>query len=137
VPWRLHRPVRTSNPSNPLKTKRRWVPKATGLAFRSTRKAIRSARCLSFRIVDGASHTPTRPGRPPLDDDGACVDVHPRLPSRQCDETNQRAQREWVTVSEISRRDLRHRRSEVQTASIDNIQALIVNMKRVFKGCPG
>ena len=47
------------------------------------------------------------PGHPPLDDDDASVPVHVKMPSKQYDETYERAQRARVTVPEQIRRDMR------------------------------
>ena len=49
----------------------------------------------------------THPGRPPLDEDDPSVDVHLRLPSKQYDDTYDRAQKERVTVPELIRKDMR------------------------------
>jgi len=50
---------------------------------------------------------PSRPpGRPPLDDDDASVDVHVRMPSKQYDQAFDRARRERVSVPELLRRAL-------------------------------
>lgn len=50
---------------------------------------------------------PKRPGRPALDADDPCVDVHLRMPSKEYDVTFERAQRDRVTVPERIRRDVR------------------------------
>jgi hypothetical protein len=47
------------------------------------------------------------PGHPPLDDDDASVPVHVKMPSKQYDETYDRAQRARVSVPEQIRRDMR------------------------------
>jgi hypothetical protein len=49
----------------------------------------------------------THPGRPPLDDTCASVDVHLRMPSKQYDETFRRAGKARVTMPEQIRQDMR------------------------------
>ena len=44
-----------------------------------------------------------RRGRPPVDEDDPCVDVHVRMPSKQYDETFKLAQRERKSVPELIR----------------------------------
>jgi hypothetical protein len=49
------------------------------------------------------------PGRPPVDDEDASVEVGVTLPAKQFDAYAKRALREDVSVPEIIRRDLKER----------------------------
>jgi hypothetical protein len=49
----------------------------------------------------------THPGRPPLDDNDPSVDVHLRMPSKQYDETFQRAGKARLTLPAQIRQDMR------------------------------
>jgi hypothetical protein len=53
----------------------------------------------------------THPGRPPLDDEDASVEVGVTLPAKQFDAYARRALREDVSVPEIIRRELSEKKS--------------------------
>lgn len=58
----------------------------------------------------------THPGRPPVDDHDASIEVGVTLPARQFDAYAKRALREDVSVPEIIRRELREVRAKSHRA---------------------